>query len=164
MIFCGACVAAGTRVGRRGGTVADCCAGAEGIPVGTREDPDASCARCCRRWVAGSVGILVLGTATATGGLCSVCRRVSSSRRASSSARARSICSRSAFCRASRSARSRMIIRGPRITCWGDPVWAGGAVGRVVDAPWPLVVAGLLPPPIRSAIEAFSSTGSAVKG
>ena len=53
-------------------------------------------------------------------------------------------------------------MRGPRITCWGDPVWAGGAVGREDDVPWPLVVAG--PPAIRSAIEAFSSMISREKG
>src|SRR5690348_4639036 len=50
--FCGACgVAAGTRVGRRGGTMADwCCAEAEGMLFWTRADDwAASWARCCRR-------------------------------------------------------------------------------------------------------------------
>jgi hypothetical protein len=57
-----------------------------------------------------------------------------------------------------------MIILGPRITCWGDPTWAGGAVGREDEAAWPLVVAGPLPPLRRSAIEAFSSSRSGENG
>lgn len=49
------------------------------------------------------------------------------------------------------------------MNCCGDPVWAGTAVGREDDAPWPLVVAGAMPPR-RSAIGAFSSSRTGVKG
>lgn len=54
-----------------------------------------------------------------------------------------------------------MIILGPLIT--GEPVWAGGAVGRVADPTFPFVVA--VPVPARrSAMEAFSSIRSGEKG
>jgi hypothetical protein len=44
----------------------------------------------------------------------------------------------------------------------GEPVLAGGACG--LDPPLPLPAEADGPPPIRSDIEAFSSTRSGVKG
>lgn len=49
------------------------------------------------------------------------------------------------------------------MTCWGEPVCAGAAVGREDCPPLPLDVAGPLPPG-RSAMEAISSTRSGEKG
>lgn len=112
--------------------------------------------------------------AAAAACLCSAIRLCACSKSlASASARIRSSSSRSCSSLSARSARrwrsslarrSSMIALGPRIPRDGEPVCMGGAVGRVEGDETPLETAGCPPTRRISAMEAFSSTRSGVKG